>query len=770
MARNFVFFLVCIVFIGEDNRAWGQVEFQTPPALASLDDTVTIRADSQTRTGNTFQLQGHVDIQFRLMRLQADQASYNESSGEVSAQGGVVFKDPQADLKASEVHYNLKTNRGWFADAEGFVQANPKPGRVRLATATPFYIRARRVERVNGETYIVFGAWVTSCAPGELGWSFSASRANIKPGRRVTLRHPLVRLGALPVFYFPYLVASISPRPRRSGFLIPQVGTSSQKGVILGEGFYWAINRSADLTLGITNYSIRGLGANAAFRARPSEQSSVDVEYFRVNDKGSGPQRQLRAPGQSLRLAGESSDFYRGFRAVADVDYISSLAFRSTFTNNFSQAVQSEVRSVGFVSKSFGPYSFNGYLSRYQNFLSAELIPNNSVVIRKMPSFAFSGMESQIGKTPLYFAFDSSIEAVGRTEPGFATPKLLNRTDFFPWLTLRAPALGGFRLTPYFGMRATRYGSSRRADRSSLVRLLGDFSLDLRPPALQKVLGVKWAGNRFKHVMEPQIRYRLVRARDPYEISDIIRFDQLDTLSETNEIEYSLTHRLFFRRDAREGEDEPPQARELLSWRLTQKYFIDPTFGGVLRPGEFVVFEPTILLTGFAFATGRRLSPIVSVLKFSPFSNYDTEVRADFNPSGGGVLNAGITSNVRRGRYFLRLTNLFVNKSAVLATRVIPGMNTSGVESFHLLWGVFGFGDVHRRGLSGAFGSYFNLVSRMAHQSFGQVTYNFGCFAVDAVFRRFALGPLRRENEFRLTLSLANVGSFGNLRRDRRLY
>lgn len=83
---------------------------------------------------------------------------------------------------------------------------------------------------------------------------------------------------------------------------------------------------------------------------------------------------------------------------------------------------------------------------------------------------------------------------------------------------------------------------------------------------------------------------------------------------------------------------------------------------------------------------------------------------------------------------------------------------------------MFGFGNVQRRGLSGAFGTYFNFVSRVAHQSFGQITYNFGCFAVDAQFRRFSFRNLRRENQFRLTLWLANVGSFGNLRRERRLY
>src|SRR5258708_21130828 len=37
---------------------------------------------------------------------------------------------------------------------------------------------------------------------------------------------------------------------RQSGFLIPTIGTSNSKGTIVGDSFYWAINRSMDATLG----------------------------------------------------------------------------------------------------------------------------------------------------------------------------------------------------------------------------------------------------------------------------------------------------------------------------------------------------------------------------------------------------------------------------------------------------------------------------------------------------------------------------------------
>jgi LPS-assembly protein len=80
------------------------------------------------------------------------------------------------------------------------------------------------------------------------------------------------------------------------------------------------------------------------------------------------------------------------------------------------------------------------------------------------------------------------------------------------------------------------------------------------------------------------------------------------------------------------------------------------------------------------------------------------------------------------------------------------------------------WGDVNRKGFSGAAGLDYNFAQGIAHQVVGQTSYNFGCFALNLEYRRFALGTLRRENVFRVALSLANVGTFGNLRPRERLY
>jgi LPS-assembly protein len=749
---------------------FGQQAPAVPLQLQNRSSTVTIHADSQEKNGDVYELKGHVEVVYADTTVTADEITYNDTTGEIVAKGHVSYTGPEAHLDADEAHYNVQTGQGWFLHGRGYVQPRLKPKPGVTQAGSPFYVQARIVQRLNELAYRITDGRVTTCQCEKTGWSITTSRADIKVGDKVVAKGTVFHFLRVPIFYAPILVDSIAPRPRQSGFLLPTIGNSSQKGFIFGDGFYWAINRSADLNIGVQNYSIRGLGGMAEFRARPSADSSLDVNVFGVNDRGSSGNRQLRAPGESIYATGEADNLWEGFRGVVNVDYANTLAFRETFTNNFTQAVTSEARQTGFLSKNFDAYSADFYVSRYQDFLSTSGGAGNSISILHTPSFSFSGMDKEIRHTPVYFSFDTSIGAVERSEPDFSTANLSERLDAHPELTLRLRPFWHIHVTPSGGIRFTRYGTSLKLDHSSLDRVLGDFSLDIRPPALEKVFSHPFHGYLIKHVIEPDITYRVVHATDPQDITDIVRFDNMDTLAETNEIEYSLTNTVLVRKDVPSG-TAAPQARELVSLRLSQIYYFDPTFGGALEPGRQIVYEPTTSLTGFAFAQGRALSPLVSVLKLAPSSNYDTELRADLAPNGGGVLNAGITSNVHHGPAGFSVTDFFISRTASQLVPVIPTVPLSQIPSYNLLRMVTTYGNVDRKGFSGALGIDYNFVEGVSQQAVTQFGYRFSCFGINAEYRRFNLGPLRQENEFRVAVSLSNVGMFGNLRRhDQLLY
>jgi LPS-assembly protein len=781
-----------LVALGTALFSAAQQQPSVPFDLQNSDRIVKTHSDSQEMSKNLSRFHGHVEVTYLGMKLTADEVTYNEASGEVVATGNVLFTDPRSHIVADEVHYNIRTQKGWFSNGRGYVHgsSHPRPkapytenpyyiqtdrSKV-LYTENPFYIQGEEVVRLDENTYTVKHGRFTTCDCEAKGWSFSASEAKVELDDKAEARGSIIRFLGVPFFYLPFVATSIARKPRHTGFLLPHIGTSSQKGTVVGAGFFWAISPSMDLLLGLENYSRRGPAPRAQFRAKPSDTTQLTGDYFQVIDKDKNPQ--TRAPGESLKMVGDTTDLPYGFRGVAAVDYVSSLAFRETYSPTFTEAVNSEAHQIGFVTKDFGAYSFNIYASRYEDFLSAQLVAGNAVIIRQTPEFSLFGTDKQAGESPFYFSFQTSAGEVGRTEPGLELPSLSERLDVHPEVTLRLKDFWGFHLTPSAGVDAARYGTSLEPNREPLDRLLGDFSLDFRPPSFEKVLAWSLWGRRLKHVIEPDIVYRLVKGRDPEDLVNVVRYDDLDILSQTNEVEYSLTNIILARKDVADGTADKPQAQELISWRISQKCYFDPTFGGVLGPGNPIVWEPTLSLTGFHFIPGRRMSPVVSDLKVAPFSFYDTELKVDLSPYGGGILDAGITSHVRHGVYGLAFTDFYINKNTYInllsgtpsSPPTTTTTSTTPTTSYHLLNLLATYGDFNRKGLSGAFGVDYNMVQKIAAGAVGQLSYNFGCFGLNFEVQRFSLGTFRQENVYRVAISLANVGTFGDFKPRDRLY
>ena len=81
-----------------------------------------------------------------------------------------------------------------------------------------------------------------------------------------------------------------------------------------------------------------------------------------------------------------------------------------------------------------------------------------------------------------------------------------------------------------------------------------------------------------------------------------------------------------------------------------------------------------------------------------------------------------------------------------------------------------GYGQLNKRGLSLASSFGFDANSGNLQYATSQASYNWDCCGISLEYRRFALGAVRNENQYRFSFSLANVGTFGNLRRQERLY
>jgi len=787
-------------------------------------DSATICADSQEKIGNTYKLHGNAEIHYRAYILRADQLTYNADTDEITATGHFTIDGGPNDdhIKASHGTYNVTAETGRFYDVTATTGLQFKGSRIILTSTAPFAFTGKVVEKTSSDHYVVYDGSITTCELPHPKWRFQAHKVVVDVGGNASIYHSDFLLHGFPIFYFPYATHPVAREARHTGFLIPTAGRSSAKGNVVGDSFYWAINRSLDATIGGEYFSKRGSSQRGEFRARPSDTSFVDLNYFGVIDRGfetgtsTGPQL-LREGGQEARLTAEGN-FY-GFRAVSNVDYLSSFLFRLAFNESFTQAINSEVKSQLFLSKAYKGFSFGGAVERYQNFFqTAEngVLSNpptfDSIRILHTPSVDVSSVERSFGRWPLFWSLDGSVAGLSRSEPGFRTSNLLGRFDFNPEISLPLQWKGWVlrpALTLHESFYSERYVNGVVNDNGTNRKAL-EAAVEIRPPALEKIFDQEFLGRKWKHVIEPRIQYRYVTGIDNF--TNFLHFDERDILSNTHEVQYGFVTRLYAKRHPSSIQEcetpmtslavgaagaeqtvpwehpstlqsQPcvvlPNVKEVLTWEIAQKYFLDPTFGGALVAGQRNVLATTEDLTGIAFLTQpRHLSPLVSRLRIATGSHTDTEWDMDYDFQLNRINASTLLLNYNAGPFtvgggdaFLQIPQTNATPAGLSEGKCGPStVSTQITCKFQQFRVALGYGGLTRRGFSAASSFGFDAETHQLQFATGQTTYNWDCCGITLEYRRYAIANVRNENLYRFTFSLANIVSFGNLRRQERLY
>ncbi len=762
----------------------------TPPAgaqqvhlPASKSGIAELEAKTQSRRGDVTTADGDVDIRYGDTRLRADHVEYNSKTFEAVATGHVLLDYNNEHLEADEAHYNVSTGHGLFHNVRGSVKIERRPNPVILISDNPLYFEARDVERFAGDVYLVHRAWITICDPLHPKWKFYAPNARIHLGKTVALINANFRLFRVPLIWLPYATAPAGRRVRQTGFLIPDIGQSSRKGFILGDAFYLAPTPWMDATIGAQFMSRRGVLERGEFRAKPFENTSISYAYFGVDDRGLLNPDGTRSPqgGEQQRVEIQSL-FRGGWRFVTDYNQLSSLTFRLAFADSIGEAVNSEVRSAIFVTNNFRGFSLNFAALNDKSFLTLPVaatsitpaIPATSVALRNAPEARFGSVEqAPWRRVPVYFGFDAFAGAVNRSDEAIETPDFVERYEFAPRVTIPVhfgPWLG---VTTSAAFRATRYGDSLNSggllSGASIARHTGEFTVDLRPPALERFfdrasLKKDKSRRRYKHTIEPAFTYRYVTGVNDF--AGFIRFDSNATITDTNEIQYGFTQRLFLK----EGDDQP---QELLSWSIFQKHYFDPAFGGAIVNGQRNVFQALNSITPFAFAFGpRNWSPIVSDIKLTPGGRYDVEQILQYDPHNQRLVTIGTLLKVKPYREFFATIAHFrlddnPSVSDVQSPAPLPAFQQPLSNQIRAL---AGYGSETRKGLNFTTGIGYDFTNKTLQNQIVQASYNGGCCGLAVEYRRINLGQVRTENQFRIAFMIANIGTFGNLRHQEKIF
>lgn len=327
----------------------------------------------------------------------------------------------------------------------------------------------------------------------------------------------------------------------------------------------------------------------------------------------------------------------------------------------------------------------------------------------------------------------------------------MDRFDIQPRLTTKL-SWAGFNLVPSISARETHYGEQQRAG-SIVNRNVNRFSrelyVDFIPPSLARIFNRKtFLGDQLKHVIEPRVSFQKVSGITDFD--RLIRFDQTDLIANTTQLEVSVTNRLYTKRNG--------QASEVFSWAVSQQRYFDPSFGGAIVPGQRNITLATAGLTGYAFLDGRRnYSPLVSALRGTPWPGVSIEWRADYDPVRGALMDSSVTGDLRHGNLFLSLGHNQVHS--------VPELSPSANQ----FRGAVGFGNSQHRGWNAAFTSVYDFRIGKMQYATSQVNYNTDCCGLSVQYRRFNIGP-RFENQFEVAFAIANIATFGTLKKQERMF
>jgi LPS-assembly protein len=673
---------------------------------------------------------GHVHLVYGDIQVWADRVEYRQESGDLIVEGNIRFLEKLQQLTCSRAHFNLKTKLGSFWDASGITQGD-------------LHIQAGKVDKIAEQRYTVENGFITACRDRIPKWSFKIGRGTLELEKSISAAGSWFKIKGLPVFYTPWFKLPVDRRQRSSGFLLPSYGNSTSKGRTFAESFYLTLGRSADATISFHYFSKRGEGYGFNLRTRPDARSHLNISNFYVHDKLGNGGSNFVADGEIYTQS--------GFRGVADLDLVTDFAFRQNFTDTFHRATNPQGNSVVFLSNNFGTNSFNIIYNRQETFF-----PEQSVLIRNAPSFSFKSLGKTLDKIPFVVSMDSSLESLQRKDSFLETPTFVQRMDFFPQISLPLKRWAGLSLTPRLGFRETFY--SETLDPAKQGGVSGDnlnrqyllFETDLNGPALERIFR-HGTQDWFKHLIEPQISYRRIKGIDSF--SRVIRFDEKDVVTDTNEIEYSLVNRIFVHRMV----NGYLRTQEFLSWKISQQHFFDTSFGGDLTVNTAAGIESFTRLTAFPYGDRiRHNSPLVSYLRVTPHQSASFDMRFDYDPHFHRIRAAGVAGFISYSQLFVAATYFVTNK-----------VDSSSSDS-EQLQSQIGYGNPSR-GFSGSLSLSYDVTHSLLLNTQTRLNYGWDCCGVAMEMIHFDT-KLRNETQFRFSFWLKGLGYFGTLRRPESLF
>lgn len=503
------------------------------------DDVQLIRNGTSIFTGN-------VDITRAGQQLSSERATYNRNSGDVTANGDVRLRDSQMIIDAEQAEWSLNKDEGRMLGAEYHIKDMHARG------------NASHVLRKGTATTDLKNATYTTCADGDNAWLMDADNVHLNHETAVgEAENVVVRLGGVPVFYTPYINFPLNDE-RKSGFLIPSIGTSSETGFDLITPYYWNIAPNLDATLTPRYMSDRGLMLGGQFRYLYEwGEGEIEGNYLNSDDQKKDGQDPNPYYQEDRKLFSwqHRSVFDNRWRALVDYNYVSDKNYFQDFGSSLNLSSQTHLNRKLQVGYRGDVWDFTGRLQGYQTLRDVpEQYKRLPQLLLKgyLPDQAF-GMTYEMEAEYVEFAHNDKVEG--------------QRINFEPAVSLPL-GTAGFFATPRLALNHTQYNLSQDDldlydDSASRTLPIASFDTGL---IFERAMEL--GNSDYIQTLEPRAFYLYIPERDQSDIPDfdtslstfnmirLFSYDRFvgnDRVGDANQLSLALTSRIINEQTGKEN-------------------------------------------------------------------------------------------------------------------------------------------------------------------------------------------------------------------------
>jgi len=525
-----------------DTPNWGTCRVPAPPPFILPADDVPEDEMAIFSGKAEFKLDGNasfddgISIVSGNRLLTAQNANYDRETNVFSVEGQVEYRDPQTLVYADRAELNQYSQEVRFDGARFQLWSVPARGESE-------HIKAEK----NGKLRLKKVSY-TSCPEGNKDWMLKASTIRIDQKHGIgTAKHARLSFKGVPFLYLPYLSYPVT-NERKSGWLIPKIGSSQQRGIDIEIPYYWNIAPQYDATIMPRYMSKRGLQLNSEFRYLARRNDGVMTGEILPNDDVTDDHRALVAWQHT-------TNFTRNWQARIDAIHVSDSAYFEDLSSGLAATSQTNLLQRADVEYFNDTWSA---LLRFENYQTLDdTIADTDLPYTTLPKLAVRGYTPNgwLGLKYVLDAeianFDHKVDVTGLREyirPEIALPRQWHSIEFEPAVA--------FDYTAY-QLNDTAPDTEDRPSRAVPI-----YSLDTHT-VFERVTSKRgWL-----QTLEPRLLYTYIPFRDQSDLPvfDTIepdlnvvqlfrknRFVGYDRLGDTNQLSLGITTRLI---DAKNGDE-----------------------------------------------------------------------------------------------------------------------------------------------------------------------------------------------------------------------